>query len=378
MAGPTIRPCRPMSGTLPESVGGASAFNFGAQFVVPSGLVNGAIFVCFAWRSDGPDITAPFYDPDPGDPGPTYPLTKVTGSEVDHSAGGVSPQHEWWYLLDPVPSTDPGGGFVDPGGVSSNPIVHLLRGVDPANPWSGFVSNDGVGAASSLAALVAGANQLCIDAVHTWTNNSNPTAAPVSSNALVTAGFSDQGNPGSGDQEIGGSYGDAPVWTFSGTTPVWLASGLRINGVAGTVGDGHPDLVGTSIRYARCDHRHDVHRDTEPTTSDNAAAGYTHPGIIWAVLDDLDAPTEIVSVWVLVDPDAGTWLQWPAGITDHGALTGLADNDHPQYALAADLAALQASDLVTRWIPLTVYDPAISNYLPLVDGDGNQLMAEGS
>ncbi|MGH8651242.1 MAG: hypothetical protein ACREYE_03210, partial [Gammaproteobacteria bacterium] len=35
----------------------------------------------------------------------------------------------------------------------------------------------------------------------------------------------------------------------------------------------------------------------------------------------------------------GTWIAPPGGVTDHGALTGLADDDHPQYALDSDLHA---------------------------------------
>lgn len=38
----------------------------------------------------------------------------------------------------------------------------------------------------------------------------------------------------------------------------------------------------------------------------------------------------------LVDPSTGGG----AGVTDHGALTGLGDNDHPQYALAASLGTM--------------------------------------
>lgn len=54
------------------------------------------------------------------------------------------------------------------------------------------------------------------------------------------------------------------------------------------------------------------------------------------------------------DPEAGTWrppagvgphghAAVAAGVTDHGALIGLADDDHPQYATDADLAAHTAS-----------------------------------
>jgi hypothetical protein len=83
-------------------------------------------------------------------------------------------------------------------------------------------------------------------------------------------------------------------------------------GSGGGGGDGHPDLVGTDGRAARCDHRHDVHRDRAPTTSDDADAGYKL-GTIWAQLDDLDNPTEIIAVWMLVDAETGLWLSWPGG-----------------------------------------------------------------
>jgi len=116
----------------------------------------------------------------------------------------------------------------------------------------------------------------------------------------------------------------------------------------GTVNDGNSDLVGTATRWARCDHRHDVHRDSAPTVNDDwETAGYKL-GTIWAQLDDLGSPTEIVGVWMLVDDATGAavWAEWPtgtAGVTDHGALTGLADDDHPQYATDADLTAHAAT-----------------------------------
>jgi hypothetical protein len=74
-------------------------------------------------------------------------------------------------------------------------------------------------------------------------------------------------------------------------------------GTAGT-GDGHIDLVGTSVRAARCDHRHDVHRDRAPVPDDDGSLGYKL-GTLWAQLDDLDNPTAIVGVWMLVDSTTG-------------------------------------------------------------------------
>lgn len=49
--------------------------------------------------------------------------------------------------------------------------------------------------------------------------------------------------------------------------------------------------------------------------------------------------TEITYRW---DVNSGTYVQFAsaiAGVTDHGLLTGLADDDHPQYALDTDLSA---------------------------------------
>jgi hypothetical protein len=177
--------------------------------------------------------------------------------------------------------------------------------------------------------------------------------------------------------DLAGAVGDLPN---DETTTTNLRSWIQITGegTPGT-GDGHADLIGTSNRASRCDHRHDVHRDRAPTISDDGSLGY-NLGTIWAQLDDLENPTTIVGVWMLVDTTTGAavWLPItstggggtsltieeedgsPTGtfevlrvtngtltdngdssaslslITDHGALTGLADNDHPQYALTTD------------------------------------------
>jgi len=140
----------------------------------------------------------------------------------------------------------------------------------------------------------------------------------------------------------------ATTWTPSlSSSQDWAAIAVgytAAEGGTGRVNDGHPDLVGTARRWARCDHRHDVHRDTAPTVNDDwATAGYKL-GTIWAQLDDLDAPTEIVAVWMLVDDSTGAavWAEWPGGgVTDHGALSGLADDDHPQYMTQAEHDALR-------------------------------------
>jgi hypothetical protein len=101
-----------------------------------------------------------------------------------------------------------------------------------------------------------------------------------------------------------------------GTT--WMVTDIRVEdvttaGQSPDVRDGHPDLVGTAPRAARCDHAHHVYRDRAPGTLDNwEAAGYK-AGTVWLLVDDLENPSETSAAWILADEEAGTWLPWPGG-----------------------------------------------------------------
>jgi flagellar hook-basal body complex protein FliE len=281
-----IELCRPLVSSVPVVLDTDVGVNNAAFLTIPDGLVNGAIFVCLSDRNDAADTTAITYDPDPGSPGPTYALTKVPGSEVNH-ATVVGPRHEWWYLLDPAPSIDVGGGGVSrTGGTAGNMGAFLLQEVDPASPFSGFTSNSGTSFASSLTLAVSG-SQVPLDAANTWTPydnltqpDHNPTGNPVPSGTLA---WTDMANNIGHAQEIGGSYGDAtPTWTFTGDyAPPWLASGLVVNGTAsGAGGDGHPDLIGTSIRAKRCDDTEHYHTTGDPTVNDDTSLGFRN-GTLW-------------------------------------------------------------------------------------------------
>ena len=114
--------------------------------------------------------------------------------------------------------------------------------------------------------------------------------------------------------------GGVTTWTsdWTGGSRDWAAIAVSYDfdpvATVNDPNDGHPDLVGTDKRVSRCGHRHDVHRDAEPTVDDDETLGYKL-GTIWAVLDSLVTPTEIESVWVLADASAGAavWLAWPGG-----------------------------------------------------------------
>jgi hypothetical protein len=70
---------------------------------------------------------------------------------------------------------------------------------------------------------------------------------------------------------------------------------------------------------------------SDPTVNDDTDDGYG-VGRRW-----LNTTTD--AEFVLLDSTAGAAVWLLTTVTDHGALTGLADDDHPQYATAADLTA---------------------------------------
>jgi hypothetical protein len=111
------------------------------------------------------------------------------------------------------------------------------------------------------------------------------------------------------------------------TTTANLRSWIQITGAgSGSANDGHIDLVGTSNRASRCDHRHDVHRDRAPTVSDDESIGYKL-GTIWAQLDDLETPTEIVGVWMLVDASEGAAVWLAISSTSSGSSLTIEEED---------------------------------------------------
>jgi len=75
-------------------------------------------------------------------------------------------------------------------------------------------------------------------------------------------------------------------------------------GEAGTPGDGHIDLIGTSVRASRCDHAHHLWRTEPPTVNDDEADGYPS-GTAWLVVDDVDNPTVLIERHILLDNDEG-------------------------------------------------------------------------
>lgn len=187
-------------------------------------------------------------------------------------------------------------------GALTSPVVGLDADAFNATPT---VASSAVADVTFVSVAAADSDGVTGDA--DWTN-------------LHAYGFqSGSGASGSGLLTEYLSPGDGQGWTggidqsrdWSLVTVGYSAGGES----SGSVNDGHPDLVGDpGNKYANCGHRHDVHRDVEPTVDDDESLGYP-VGTIWVVLDDLDSPTEILSVWVLADATDGAavWLEWPGG-----------------------------------------------------------------
>jgi hypothetical protein len=344
--------CRPMTGVPPEFIVSANnPDNSGGagSLTVPAGLTNAALFIAV------PSIL-----------GTTFPPTTVSwngelatlyDTEAHPTQGGIG----LYYILDP----SPGNAMLDTSNGNGVIGAWLYEGVDQTTPIAAaaFVTGTSAAAAASMAAVTG-----CLPVAAMTVDDDDFVddgggTAPVAVAGLTAdwASSGQAGSPGYRDMQYAGGHDDwSAGWTLNESHP-WTAFVAAINGSGGVVGDGLPELVGGGSRFAWCSHRHDVHRDAAPTSSANEATGYKVAGITWAVLDDLDSPTEILSEWVLVDPATGLWLERPSGgVTDHGDLTGLGDNDHPQYAMDTDLADHAAdTDLhgggggSEAWMPLT-------------------------
>lgn len=140
-----------------------------------------------------------------------------------------------------------------------------------------------------------------------WTNL-DPYVAVSGSGSNASGLLTEYLQPGEGDSWAG-AIDQSRNWSV-------VSVGYSAGGAGATQpNDGNPDLVGEDDRYARCDHRHDVHRDTAPTVDDDWATQGYKIGTLWAQLDDLTTPTEIVALYIMADDATGAavWLEVPTG-----------------------------------------------------------------
>jgi hypothetical protein len=132
---------------------------------------------------------------------------------------------------------------------------------------------------------------------------------------------------GSTAQKVAGSASTAFAGTITGSG-LWGGFSYSLAPAsAGSGGDGNIDLIGSGTGVKRCSDTEHYHTDRDPTSGDTFASGGWRHNTLW-VNESTGA------AFLLTDEDAGTWVELAGGgATDHGALTGLADDDHPQYVL---------------------------------------------
>lgn len=307
----------------------------------------------------------------------TDPGTREAMTLIDSETVG-SLRMSWFRLLDPTPTTGASAHVrvTDSAGQERLTVAWYLTGVNQSDPDDAPVFANDVGGTSSVTIPTA-PHQLALNAAAWFANNQtgmgNPTPGGGQTSSFADSVDRPAGQP---DSEAGAGRGaSVPTWTFS-SSQAWLAGGLAVSGEAGTANDGLVALVGTSNRAARCDHRHDYHSTSSPTTANNAAAGFIHDGLIWAQLDDLTTPTEIIAIWMLVDAENGTWLAWPGGtagsstVTDHGTMGATEEFD----AAVHDHEGTQDANLTVTLTGATDGEAAWLTLVLTQDGSGGHTL----
>jgi hypothetical protein len=224
--------------------------HFGDAFEVPSGLTDSVLFLVVSKLHTFhpfPNTTPPIWDPDVG---------ATQGSTLyDYFEHGTSSGLALYYILNP----NPGPGVFQADNLNSFIGGWLFENVNTATPIAAWAEATGTGTTASVS-LAEVASAAYINAMGTDDDDfASDTPGQPSAVAGNTEDWSDVWElpgPGFRDMLFAGGHGDAsPSWTFDQSHP-WSMFVARINGTGGNDGDGPPELVGSSIRAARCDHNH--------------------------------------------------------------------------------------------------------------------------
>jgi hypothetical protein len=90
---------------------------------------------------------------------------------------------------------------------------------------------------------------------------------------------------------------------------------VTVTGLGGSVGDGHPLLIGTGPRAKRCSDTEHFFATRPPGADDDFATMGMRRGTHWVWVDDIDNPTESFGSWVAhsVATGAAVWIELGAG-----------------------------------------------------------------
>src|SRR5690606_18233052 len=104
-----------------------------------------------------------------------------------------------------------------------------------------------------------------------------------------------------GDEDL--PEGDQATPDDSGLN-TWIEIGSA-GAILSEVNDGHPALIGDSVRAKRCDDTEHFFSDRPPTVNDDFATAGMRLGTHWVHVDDLENPTKSFGSWMLIDASQG-------------------------------------------------------------------------
>lgn len=268
------------------------------SLAVPAGLTDAAIFIAVGHML-----------------GQTIPPTASWNGVAATRLGSVNHPTQGGISLFVILNPAPGDAMLESSNGNGHLGAWLYENVNQASPLAGSVFATGASAAAAAALTeVSGALPIAAMAVDDDDFTLDASISPPVAGVGLTSDWAtaDQlGTPGYRDIQYAGGHGDwSAGWTLDASHP-WSAFVAAVRG-AGSSGAGSIEIVGTNGHAARCDHNHYVESLLTQETDDS----------------------------LVLAPDGVGGLEFRAseagGATDHGSLTGLADDDHPQYATNAE------------------------------------------
>lgn len=292
--------CRPL-------IAGASSLESGdwwdagtsvAAVNIPSDLTNSALIVFAGWYKN---VTPYSGDWDAFGAPPSQPLVAIGGSGISHPSGTSDAHLEAFVLVSPNESPAP----ATPGGITVLDTAMggtwkgwaILTDVDQTSPVAQVVTASGTGTtATSTLSEVSGRTYLHAVYIQEASDGSGAVTADSPLIELGTTVFS--------GWKAGIGWGPASAsWTIP-TSRQWVTVAVAVQGAGGFIGDGHPDLIGTSIRAKRCDDTEHYHTTGDPTVNDDASSGFRNntlwinetTGAMFLLLDNAEGAADWLAV----------------------------------------------------------------------------------
>ena len=291
----------------------------------------------------GPDLSwLPDYAGS-GSPGTDYALTLVAESEGDATGDASDDRIQLFRLLDPEPSSTANSRVGIANGADGFPVNVALFVVAGRGSDSDTAAT-GTGTSTAPSVTVGGSGGLILDGTF-WQQWPSPGVSEPAANSGQTEVVTTSGTHASaGATGFGAGYGGTSpaAWTLPSSRS-WRMVGVRIPGTSGhstePVGD-TGDTGDSTGTYSPIDHVH---------AHGTFASGDYHTEYV----------READANWVDLTDGGETALHTHAasGVTDHGDLTGLADDDHTHYLTEARHDA-HSHETIGHWEPVTNGDTA--------------------